>query len=141
MEQHTTAGCGTSISYRWDKHDPAIRKTYLKKIQVACCNCNAIHEYQIRVQGITGVRVFASRAIDCDHHCKTCGVSIEPINYVPDPEEERVKRLESEARKLKKMLVKERVFVMNAPCKPHPKRHYRDANWYLEHGWQRRNTV
>jgi hypothetical protein len=95
-----------------ERPDPNIRKLYHKKIKVLCPKCNNIHEYLILVQGITGVRFYASRAIDCDHHCKTCGYPLEPIGYVPDKEEANLKRIESDIRKQKKGLVKERLFVM-----------------------------
>jgi hypothetical protein len=91
--------------------DPAIRKRYRKNIQVSCPLCNEIHMYIITVQGITGVRCFTSRCFDSDHHCKSCGGSIEPINYMPDPDETKLKRCESEIRKRKKNLIKNQVFV------------------------------
>lgn len=96
------------------KPDPKIRKFYEKNILVECPSCHEVHMYIIRVQGITGARVFASRCIDSDHHCKSCGISIEPINYVPDPEEVKLKRCESEIRKRKKSLIKNRVYVLSS---------------------------
>lgn len=100
-----------------DVFDSKIRKNYLKKIKVECKCCHAIHEYEIRVQGITGCRIYASRAIDCDHHCKSCGASLEqipenPLPYTPDPEEVKLKRCLSEIRKRQKELIPERTFVI-----------------------------
>jgi hypothetical protein len=92
-----------------DHTDPKIHKFYEKTIQVRCPHCKAIHEYIIYVQGITMARVFRSRAIDCDHHCKTCGKSIEPIYYVPCKEEVELKRAASDLRKLG-MFTKTRIF-------------------------------
>lgn len=97
--------------------DPNIRMTYLKKIKVECKCCHAIHEYQIRVQGITGVRIFCSYAVDSGHHCKSCGTVLEtlpdnPLPYTPDPEEAKLKQCESVIRKRKKELIRERTFVI-----------------------------
>ena len=97
-----------------DLPDPKIRRTYLKSISVCCSHCGAVHEYTICVQGITMVRLFRSRAVDCDHHCKSCGKSIEPIRYIPCEEEVELKRADSDLRKLK-MFTKTRVFGQTMP--------------------------
>jgi hypothetical protein len=96
---------------------PARYRSYLKKIKVECPKCHAIHEYPILVEGVTGIRIFCSSAVDSDHHCKTCGYQLEdiwknPLPYTPDPDEVYLKRYESEIRKRKKQLIKERTFVL-----------------------------
>jgi len=95
-----------------EKIDPNIKYRHNILIQVACQSCGAIHTYEIRVQGITGVRLFASRAVDCDHHCKSCGISIEPIPYIPDPEQVKLRRCKSGIRNREKNLNKNRVYMV-----------------------------
>ena len=103
-----------SINYG-PRPDPNIHKTYLKKIKVICPKCGAIHEYEILVQGITEIRLYRSYAVDCGHHCQTCGYPLEPIKYIPCPEIVELKRTASLLRQQNKFS-QSRIFRRDKQC-------------------------